>query len=91
MRVRVKLESKVGAAFVGKVGELYDGSRPWNLNPQVSIWTQFNLEPNITPPQGNPIELRITLTVIDTFEREHELLPTTFVKEPANAFWWLSP
>ena len=91
VKVRVRVESLVDETSpVIAESELYNGTRSWNLNPSFGYFGHFTLTPSMIP-KGRALELRVTLTVIDVYDREHRLLPVSFVYEEKGNFWWANP
>ena len=68
----------------------YTGKITWNLNPGLTFFGNFTLPikdiNNFTHLQ---IELRIT--IIDPYEREHELLPECHTYDRVKKSWFLEP
>lgn len=72
------------------LGPLYSGDSLWNLNPGTRIDGHFEL-----PVKWDlePFEYRAELrwSIIDILEREHQLLPVSFVWSNPQQDWWFDP
>ena len=66
----------------------YTGDKKWNLNPGFAISGHFRL-PNVDG-KGD-LTLRLLVTVIDAYEREHENLPVGYRYDPNRKLWILEP
>jgi hypothetical protein len=56
----------------------YTGERLWNLNPRFVVRGHFSV-PDEVVESTERLEIRVTVTVIDQYEREHQLLPLGWV------------
>jgi hypothetical protein len=90
VQVRVLIESVHGATTVPFSSDYYSGRALWNLNPGFQFSGHFNLNDEIEPSDAR-IELRVTLTVIDQYGREHALLPVSFVWAEDGEYWYAEP
>lgn len=90
--VRVRVIVEVAPAGSGRVppSDHYSGKKLWNLNPRLSYSGHFDL-PRELIPKSERLELRVTLSVIDQYEREHNLLPVGFVYVPDGNYWYSEP
>ena len=90
VRVRVLVESVVQGSRVAIPSDLYGGKNLWNLNPRSAFYGHFELPQwLITTPSR--LELRVTISVIDQYERAHQFLPTGFVYVPEGNYWYAEP
>lgn len=73
-----------------ELGDLYSGRALWNLNPHFTVHGHFSLP--ITP-DAQPFHFRVELnwTVIDILEREHTMLPISYVWNRPDDDWWFDP
>jgi hypothetical protein len=90
VRVRVLAESLMEGGNRALPGDLYSGKKLWNMNPRRMFSGHFRM-PDKLIPQSRRLELRVTLTVIDRYGREHALLPLGFVWQPDGAYWYAEP
>ena len=72
------------------LGDLYSGHALWNLNPSFTVHGHFELP--ITP-DSQPFHFRIEIfwSVVDILEREHEMLPFSYVWDRPTDDWWFDP
>jgi hypothetical protein len=79
VRVRVVVNVFREAADLGHpASDLYAGEKLWNLNPRVLVSGHFDLPPAAMTMDGS-LEVRVIVTVIDEYGREHKLLPFSWV------------
>jgi hypothetical protein len=71
-------------------GKLYDGRHLWNLNPRFVFSGHFDLPIPARDAQGT-LEARVTVTVIDQYERHHALLPYSWIYDQAQNSWYPHP
>ena len=97
--VKAKLWIRI---FLGKkdLGEVTNAERPyycggirWNLNPGVTFLGNF-VVPDECVDSNKGVKLEMRMTILDPYEREHELLPRCFnyvrpkKEEPKEEGWW---
>ena len=72
------------------LGGLYSGKELWNLNPSQLVAVHFRLP--ITA-DSNPFRFRVEIfwSIIDVLEREHQMLPFSYVWSDPNRDWWYDP
>ncbi len=72
------------------LGDLYSGQALWNLNPAQVVAGHFSLP---ISADAAPFAFRIEVfwSVIDVLEREHEMLPFSYVWEDPARNWWFDP
>jgi hypothetical protein len=63
----------------------YDGTYIWNLNPGFGVNGHFPI-PAEAVDKPEPLRARIDVSVIDIYERHHDLLPVGYVRVPAG-YW----
>lgn len=90
VRVRVVVESMIDDRTISLPSDLYSGEKAWNLNPRFMFSGHFNF-PESHIPTDNPIELRVVLTIIDQYCREHRMLPVGFVYVSDGNYWYAEP
>jgi hypothetical protein len=90
VRVRVIIESVLSDRNVVLPSEHYSGKKLWNLNPRFMFSGHFEM-PRDLIPDGKPLELRVKLSIIDQYEREHFYLPTGFIYVPQGNYWYAEP
>jgi hypothetical protein len=95
VRVKVRLESVMGDRVVPfrnprHSGPHYSGEHLWNLNPQFMFSGHFTM-PEELIPADRVIELRVHLTVVDQYGREHNHLPVGFIYQPDGDYWYAEP
>lgn len=71
-------------------GKLYDGRHLWNLNPRFAFSGHFEL-PLAAREAPGTLEARVTVTVVDQYDREHELLPFSWIYSPDSQSWYPHP
>jgi hypothetical protein len=71
----------------------YSGRIIWNLNPGVGFIGNFTLprKHETKYSDGKDLQLELRMTIIDTYEREHILLPICFTYAWAEKSWFLEP
>jgi hypothetical protein len=70
--------------------DLYSGKKIWNRNPRFGVHGHFTV-PVEKIDDGQQLEIRVTVTVIDQYEREHQLLPVGWIYMPRINSWYLEP
>ena len=58
-------------------GGYYSGEWVWNLNPGFIMYGGYNL-PQETAESKDTVEIEVIVTVIDSYGREHTLLPVVY-------------
>lgn len=90
VKVRVVVESLMNKQSRVLPSELYSGKKLWNLNPRHMFSGHFEM-PSDLIPQEKHLELRVKVSVIDQYEREHPHLPLGFVYVPEGNYWYAEP
>jgi len=72
------------------LGELYEGKAVWNINPSQIVFGHFRL-PIATTVDPFYFSLEIFWSIIDILEREHTMLPFSFVWNNPDDDWWYDP
>ena len=72
------------------MGDLYSGKALWNLNPNLTVHGHFGLP---ISPDTKPFLFRIEIfwSIIDVLDREHEMLPISYVWDDPSKDWWFDP
>ena len=68
----------------------YTGERLWNLNPRFGVRGHFSV-PDEVVESNEHLELKVKVTVIDQYERKHQLLPLGWVYMGDRNSWYLEP
>jgi len=90
VRVLVNLVMFLGNNKLATLGGLYGEQIHWNLNPH----TIFNLPITASKQIQNSdkwLKIKIYIKVIDQYERQHQLLPMTFIYNKNDNEWWPDP
>ena len=90
VRARVVVERVLADGKRQGVGGHYSGNKLWHLNPRFSIWGHFTL-PGSAEPDDGEIKVRVEVSIIDLYEREHQQLPVEFVYLREQDVWYLEP
>lgn len=71
-------------------GEHYSGEALWNLNPSQVVFGHFSLP--ITE-ESDPFDFRVEIfwSIVDVLEREHSMLPFSYVWNDPKGDWWFDP
>jgi 5-methylcytosine-specific restriction endonuclease McrA len=72
------------------LNEIYSGKALWNLNPTQGVYGHFKLPIKKSKTPFN-YRLEILWSIIDTFEREHQMLPFSYVWDNPEHDWWFDP
>jgi len=92
VRVRVTVESVLPDGNIVLPDNFYSGKKLWSLNPRSSFSGHFNMPENLIPvPEDSQLELRVQISIIDQYEREHSYLPTGYVYAPERNLWYGEP
>lgn len=71
-------------------GDLYTGDTLWNLNPSQIIFGHFKLP---ISAETRPFHFRVEIfwSIVDILDREHEMLPFSYVWDNPDGDWWFDP
>ncbi|HEC91957.1 MAG TPA: HNH endonuclease [Candidatus Atribacteria bacterium] len=71
-------------------GGLYTGKILWNLNPSQIVFGHFKLP---ISEESDPFNFRVEIfwSIIDILEREHQMLPFSYVWNNPESDWWFDP
>jgi len=90
VRVRVVVESVLETGNAVLPYDFYSGKKLWNLNPRLSFSGHFEMLSELIP-EDRQLELRVRISIIDQYGREHSQLPTGFVYVPEGNYWYAEP
>ena len=91
VKVSVAVQVFLGDKDLGIVKtSQYTGERLWNLNPRFGVRGHFSV-PDEVVESNERLELKVKVTVIDQYEREHQLLPLGWVYMRDRNSWYLEP
>jgi hypothetical protein len=91
IRVLVTITIFLGGRKIGKPDAgLYAGQHLWNLNPKFGVLGHFNA-PTEVVESAEKLEVKIEIAIIDQYEREHCLLPISYVYMREANSWYLEP
>lgn len=68
----------------------YSGGIIWNLNPRQMFLGNFSI-PKECVDSSEDLRLEIQVTIIDPYERYHDLLPVCFSYVRKEKYWFLEP
>ena len=68
----------------------YSSKRLWNMNPRFGVRGNFNV-PDEAVKSTERLKIKVKVTVIDQYEREHQLLPIGWVYMRDKNSWYLEP
>lgn len=87
----VRIRPFLGGRDLGQIGgDLYSGRSRWNLNPRFGIAGHFEV-PREAVESNDRLELQVSVSVIDQYERQHDLLPVSWVYMPSKSAWFAHP
>jgi hypothetical protein len=91
VEVRVKAEAVLhNQTFVFDEVGYYSGDKLWHMNPRRAFRGHFTFPEEILSDEDR-VELRVTVSVIDQYEREHVLLPVAWVYKSESNSWYAEP
>lgn len=79
----------LGDKFLKEPGGHYSGKEFWNLNPQMGY--QGHFEVNEAVGSTDRLEINVYVTIVDQYERHHELLPVSWVYQREKNSWFANP
>ena len=68
----------------------YTGQKLWNLNPGTVIYGHFT-SAVIAVENDQRLEIRVTVSTIDQYDKEHPLLPVGWIYIPKANTWYFEP
>jgi len=72
------------------LGDLYSGIALWNLNPSQIVFGNFKL-PISAETKPFLFRAEIFWSIVDVLDREHEMLPFSYVWSDLKGDWWFDP
>ena len=91
VRLRLKVEAYRGSKRLQvDFDDLYSGIALWNLNPSHITAGHFELP---ISREAKPFIYRVEVfwSIIDVLDREHAMLPFSYVWNDPNGDWWFDP
>lgn len=101
---KCRVEIYVSRQLFGTPVRHYSGKKLWTCNPGLVALGWFSLgqgrhlqkDPNYQGPtpdqaQGKDVRLKVYLTIVDPFDREHDRLPVEWFYDWARAMWVYDP
>ena len=67
----------------------YSLDQPWHLNPGMGYQGHFQLDEAVKSRER--LRIKVYVTIIDPYERHHELLPVEWVYDREKDSWWANP
>jgi hypothetical protein len=67
----------------------HNGRYLWNLNPGFTISGHFEIPFQADPKKENPLMAKVSICLVDIYEREHNLLPVGFIHDGDD--WYVEP
>jgi len=90
LKLRIAINAYLnGKPIKTKLGELYRGLTLWNLNPAQIIFGHFRLP--IKKKDIDELRIEVQWGIIDMLEREHKMLPFSYVLTDPNSDFWYDP
>ncbi len=92
VQVRVRLEIVEAGDIVPFRRGFYSGDDEflWNLNPRFLIRGHFNIQSDPVR-QSSSFDVRVHVSVIDAYKRQHQHLPVGYTYIPSSQQWSLNP
>lgn len=72
-----------------KLENHYSGNEFWSLNPRFTIFGNFSIPEEHR--NNRKLKLRILISIIDQYEREHLNLPVKYIFNRKKDYWYLEP
>ena len=89
VRVHIVVEAVRDGKAVERIGGHYGGEALWNLNPRFRHSGHFTV-PEVV--RNDPkIRLKVSVKIIDQYDRYHNLLPVHFVYVADGDYWYFDP
>ena len=91
IRLRLKIiRYQNGRVLDSPLGDLYSGKTLWNLNPGQIIFGHFGFP---IAKRSKPFACRVEVfgTIVDVLQREHTMLPFSYVWDNPGGDWWYDP
>ena len=68
----------------------YSGDKLWHLNPRFVVSGHFNI-PMEAQSRSDPLKLRVSVSIIDQYDREHFHLRVEYVYVADRNYWYAEP
>jgi hypothetical protein len=91
IRLRLRIEAYHGdEQLTLDRDDLYSGSALWNLNPSQIVLGHFPLP---ISKEAKPFLYRVEIfwSIVDILDREHQMLPFSYVWSELQGDWWFDP
>lgn len=85
----VKCEVILGDKIVRSLTDQYSGQLKWNLNPGYQFYGHTNIL--VDAELKERLEIDTIITVIDRYEREHQLLTFSHIYDSESKSWFAEP
>jgi len=79
----------LGGNFLREPGGHYSSKEFWNLNPQMGYSGHFKILEAVEKKER--LEIEISVSIVDIYDRYHELLPVSWVYEREGNYWFANP
>lgn len=90
VRAVVTLRVLMNGRQVGLPRGHYDGTKRWRLNPRMSVVGHFEIPRRVLRRVGR-LEIHASVSIIDVYDRKHDLLPIGWVYLAEQNSWYLEP
>lgn len=90
VKALVGLKIFLGGKLLPKVRGHYSEEAAWNLNPQMGYNGHFKL-PSSAETSTKRLKIEVKVTVIDQYERKHEMLPAKWIFDRVSKSWVAEP
>ncbi|MBK8998926.1 MAG: HNH endonuclease [Myxococcales bacterium] len=94
LQARVIINLRQGDAALGcpPTAGHYNGLYLWNLNPRQAVRGNFEMPYGFDEKSSAKLVARVEITLIDTYKREHNLLPGGYILDRGQAGdWYFEP
>lgn len=88
--VRVFLGGKELGSIVNLKKPYYSGGIIWNLNPRHTFFGNFSV-PKECVDSAEDLKLEVKVTIIDPYDRSHELYPVCYTYVRDKNYWFTEP
>jgi len=91
VKARVETQVFLSGKLLGSIdSRYYNGQIKWHLNPLTQFFGNFSV-PTQCIESDEKLTIEVKVTIIDVYEREHELLPICFTYVRKDNYWFLEP
>ena len=76
--------------LTANLSDLYSGKALWSLNPAKTVYGHFQIPVEIG---SDPFDYRVEIfwSIVDGLDREHKMLPFSYVWNRPEGDWWFDP